>query len=43
MDSRGDIHTFIKSRLEIKVAGFADEPVIVARERVNDFKKGTDR
>lgn len=38
-----DIIAFTNSRLEIKVDHFDEEQVIVARERVNDFKEWLDR
>jgi len=38
-----DIVAYTNSRLEIKVEGFTDEQVIVARERVADFKEWLDR
>ena len=38
-----DIVAYTNSRLEIKIEGFTDEQVIVARERVADFKEWLDR
>jgi DNA-binding LytR/AlgR family response regulator len=38
-----DIIAFTNSRLEIKVDGFDDEQIIVAREKVNEFKAWLDR
>jgi len=38
-----DMIAFTNSRLEIVVEGFADEQIIVARERVSEFKSWLDR
>jgi len=38
-----DMVAFTNSRLEIKVEGYTDDQVIVARERVGDFKDWLDR
>ena len=38
-----DIVSFTNSRLEIMIDGFTDDQVIVARERVSDFKVWLDR
>lgn len=38
-----DMVAFTNSRLEIKIAGFNGEQVIVAREKVGDFKSWLDR
>jgi DNA-binding LytR/AlgR family response regulator len=38
-----NIHAWSNSRLRIKIDGLDDEEIIVARERVQDFKKWLDR
>lgn len=38
-----DLIAFTNSRLEIRIGGFEEEQVIVARERVGDFKAWLDR
>ena len=38
-----DIIAFTNSRLEIVIEGFEEEQVIVARERVSEFKAWLDR
>lgn len=43
IDFIGDIISFTNSRLEILINGFEEERVIVARERVSDFKFWLDR
>ncbi len=43
LDAISDIITFSNSRLKIKVDGFDSEEMIVARERVQDFKTWLDR
>lgn len=43
MDGIEDILAFSNSRLKLKIKNFDDENVIVARERVQDFKQWIDR
>jgi len=43
IDFATDMVAFTNSRLEVKIDGFTDDQVIVARERVGDFKLWLDR
>ncbi len=43
LDAIDDIIAYTNSRLELKVSNFQDEQIIVARERVGEFKSWLDR